>query len=477
MITKQTFLQFNQCPKYMWYEGQKSNKIIKRLDSNRLYPYVKKLFPESISVPNLPGQYYKMAQITKQYLNENHSIIYNPCFVKEDIFVQYDFMVVKNNTYHVYDVKASTKLSKRFLLELSFNKHIMEKQLKMPVKSYLIYVNKNYLRTGKIKAEKLLLIQPVDRDLINIKPSIVLKMRNTLLLDLPHIDIGLHCESSAEFIECPYKADCYKADENSIFELAGLHKSELYELFHNGIQQMHMIEDSRAYGKNQRIQIECLKRNIAIVDHKMIRDYLKIFKLPLYFLDFESFRDILPPFNRTSPYTEIPFQYSIHILNETLTQKGFLGKPGEDPRRALAEQLIHDIPENVQIIAYNMSYEKRVIKNLANLFVDLSKDLMIRHDHIYDLEVPFEKKWYYLNDMKGKYSIKNVLPALFPMDKNLDYNTLTIQNGLMAMTTYRDLNRNPDAVNKETLKDLWDYCSLDTLAMVKIYQKLKEDIR
>jgi hypothetical protein len=76
--------------------------------------------------------------------------------------------------------------------------------------------------------------------------------------------------------------------------------------------------------------------------------------------------------------------------------------------------------------------------------------------------------------MNGSYSIKAVLPALFPDDPELSYKNLgSIKNGSEAMNAFPKLRSMTVEERERTRKDLLDYCKLDTLAMVKIWEKLK----
>ena len=76
--------------------------------------------------------------------------------------------------------------------------------------------------------------------------------------------------------------------------------------------------------------------------------------------------------------------------------------------------------------------------------------------------------------MKGSYSIKYVLPAL---DKKMQesYKKLEgVQNGSQAMNVYANLSKQAEVDKKRIRKNLLKYCELDTLAMVKILNKLKK---
>jgi hypothetical protein len=216
-----------------------------------------------------------------------------------------------------------------------------------------------------------------------------------------------------------------------------------------------------------------LKQN-PYINEAELKNFLGTLQYPLYHLDFETFG-----------YSEkIPFQYSLHIQDAPKGEpkhKEFLAEPGSDPRRALAESLCRDIPADAMVIAYNMSFEKGRIKELADLYPDLAGHLMKIHDNCKDLMTPFQKGYYYHEDFGSSYSLKTILPVLFLDDKSLDYTVLkNIHNGKEAMDAGAELY-SPDVFNKytdnqiaEMRQDLLDYCRLDTLAMVKILDKLYE---
>ena len=130
---------------------------------------------------------------------------------------------------------------------------------------------------------------------------------------------------------------------------------------------------------------------------------------------------------------------------------------------------------NVCTLAYNMSFEKTVIKNLATLYPDLKDHLMNIHDNMKDLMIPFKNRDYYTKEMHGSFSIKYVLPALFPNDPSLDYHNLDlIHNGSEAMNEFANMGKLKKEDQEYLRERLLRYCELDTYAMVKIWEKLKE---
>jgi hypothetical protein len=176
------------------------------------------------------------------------------------------------------------------------------------------------------------------------------------------------------------------------------------------------------------------------------------------------------------PYKNIPFQYSLHVLHENggLEHREFLADETEDPRLRLTQQLLDEVTAGGTIFAFHQSFEFAVIRSLANHFDQYSVQLVALIDRLMDIEIPFKNLMYYHPDLHGSFSIKAVLPALFPGDPELDYKKLEIQSGDVAMDFFPHLHEVDDPDEKESIrKSLLAYCRLDTLAMVKIWGKLK----
>lgn len=211
---------------------------------------------------------------------------------------------------------------------------------------------------------------------------------------------------------------------------------------------------------------------------KGIQNFLATLSYPIYFLDFETMQLAVPQFPGTKPFQQIPFQYSLHYIEEPggeLKHKEFLGVSGEDPRRAIAERLCRDIPMHTCVTAYNRQFECGRINELALAFPDLSEHLVNIRSNIQDLLTPFQSGFCYNRAMGGSFSIKSVLPALYPEDPELDYHNLEgIHNGSEAMDIFPRIQHMPEEEQEKARQNLLAYCKLDTLAMVKVWQKLLE---
>lgn len=126
----------------------------------------------------------------------------------------------------------------------------------------------------------------------------------------------------------------------------------------------------------------------------------------------------------------------------------------------------------------NLKYHSNKIdKELARDFPDYKEDLLNLYERMVNLEIPF-KSMYYANYFQGSSSIKKVLPSLIP---ELSYYRLNIQNGTDAQAIFRNLingkyhqNNKKGKLFYKIKKDLLDYYSLDTYAMVVLLRKLQE---
>jgi hypothetical protein len=123
------------------------------------------------------------------------------------------------------------------------------------------------------------------------------------------------------------------------------------------------------------------------------------------------------------------------------------------------------------IIGWNVSFEKTRIKELAENFPKYERRLLALNERMVDLMMPFKSRWYYHPSFQGSASIKNILPVLV---SDLSYEKLTIQEGGTASLVYAQQKNMDEQTAAENMKNLLEYCKLDTLAMVKIWEKLSD---
>ena len=398
---------------------------------------------------------------------------------------------VKSTTSHVADVATMSKelIDKigKYAKDIAFQKWVLEQCGVKVNGTFLVTLNGDYFRQGDLELNHLFNIidmkDLVANESVKVPAQSGMAHRTLQLQAEPAQEIGLHCYSP---YKCAFWEYCTRhLPVPSVFDVyggtgkAGFTAAKKFDCYHAGIVTFEQLSQ-KSIGKIQDMQIHCCLNHTEYIDRKGLKTFLDKVTYPLYFLDFETMQQVLPEYDGTKPYQQITFQYSLHYIEQEggeLKHTAFLAPSnGTDPRRALAEALCRDIPMNCCIMAYNDPFEKGRIKEMAEAYPDLAVHLMNLHGHIIDLLIPFRKGYCYTPAMGGSFSIKSVLPALFPNDDELNYHNLNplVQNGGHAMTLFPRIKDMPADEALAARQALLEYCHLDTLAMVRVWEKLRD---
>lgn len=482
-LSKSKYCLGYQCEKILWLEKYKSEEKKETKNESVLDNgtdvgiYAQELFGKHMVV-EFNENLSKMIDDTKKYLKEKSIVLCEASLSYNNNFCSVDILKKNNDNYEIYEVKSSTEIKDIYLEDVSYQYFVLKSLGLNVTKASIVYINSNYIRHGDIDIHKLFIIKDVT-DIAKSKQDFIKNKIEELNRymdnkDEQKKDIDMYCFYP---YECPYFNYCSRhLPKNNVFNLRGMPIKSKIKLYHQGIYSYDDLLKSDINEKYKQ-QIDFDINNLEpYINKDLVKNTLDKLYYPIYFLDFETYQMAIPPYDDIRPYEQIPFQYSLHILNNNnLDHKEFLSQDSIDPRRLLAESLVNDIPLNSCTVAYNMSFEKMVIKSLANIYPDLSNHLMNIYDNMKDLMIPFKNRDYYSKEMEGSYSIKFVLPALFPNDPSLNYHNLNlVHKGDEASNAFISLGK-LDGKEKDNLrKALLKYCELDTYAMVKIYEKLKE---
>lgn len=484
-LSKSKYCNAIQCKKRLWldcYKSEEKEEVNNDsvLDNGTAVGILAKdLFGEHVDIE---FNYDKETMIkdTLNVLRSDNVVVTEASFIYNNNFCSIDILRKNNNEYEIVEVKSSTKIDDIYIEDVSYQYYIMKNLGYNVVKVSIAYINNNYTRYGELDLQKLFNIEEVTEIVINNFKKVENNIKDINMYmeqkEVPTDYIGMYCFTP---YDCPFFKYCTSnLPENNVFNIRRMYKKSKMDLYHNGIYTYDkLLKADIDYKFKQQVDFELNNRE-PFINKENIKEFMNNLYYPLYFLDFETYQQAIPLYDGIRPYMQIPFQYSLHYImgeNEELMHKEFLAEAGIDPRRVLAERLVNDIPEDACILAYNMMFEKMVIKNLANLYDDLSDKLMNIYDNIQDLMIPFVNRDYYIKEMYGSYSIKYVLPALFPNEPSLDYHNLElIHNGSEAMKSYTDLCNLSKEKQEKIRKSLLKYCELDTYAMVKIWERLKE---
>lgn len=496
-FSKSKYCAFWQCPKIAWLNqfrpeervadasadshmeaGQEVGKLARNLFGT--YVDVTTYVNQRLDIPS-------MLEKTKKEIEKRTSVICEAAFSYEGYYCAVDILKKTDDGWEIYEVKSSTATKATVAVEpvysadIAYQKYVLEHCGIPVVGTYLVNINSDYVLEGELNIEELFCIRdvsvPVDEELKNVENNLKAAQQILNSTEEPKYDLGIGCQSP---YPCPYWNYCTKhVPKESVFDLYRLPFKKKMEYYHQGLITYEGLKASGVIKnpKQQRQMLFAMEDKETYVESENIRDFLNQLFYPLYFLDFETMQPVIPLFEGTKPYQQIPFQYSLHYIEKdggSLLHKEFLAESGTNPLRDIAEALCRDIPTNVCVTAYNKAFECTRLKELAKMFPDLKEHLLNIEEHIVDLLVPFQSGYYYNRAMGGSFSIKSVLPAIFPNDPELDYHSLEgVHNGSEAMTIFPKIKDMPKAKQKKARKNLLKYCELDTYAMVKVWEELE----
>jgi hypothetical protein len=502
-LSKSRYTQFCQCPKALWLRTYKPDEatvdagVEARFESgNEVGDLAMGLFGPFVEVTAKREDggldLAAMVEKTKEEMERGTDVICEASFTFEKNYCAVDILRKTKSGWAIYEVKSSSfpefdgqeaKLEK-YAPDIAYQKWVLEQCGINVTDTYLVCLNSDYVRQGELNLQQLFVTidmkELVDNEYLKVPARVSQALKLLASEEEPDLDLSEHCMKpyGCAFLDYCKRQHGVPQGEPTIFDLYRMNFSKKLEHYHAGRILFKDVREE-ALSDKQQMQVECTLNKTEHIDVDGIREFLASLSYPLYFLDFETLQQPVPQYDGQRPYQQITFQYSLHIKQSAdapYEHREFLApNDGSDPRRHLAEQLCKDIPMNVCTLAYNKGFECGRIKELASLYPDLAIHLLNIREHIQDLLTPFQSGYYYVPAMHGSFSIKSVLPALFPDEPSLNYHNLDerCQNGGNAMTLFPAIQFMEPEEAKASREALLRYCELDTWAMVKVWEKLK----
>jgi len=476
-------------PAWLWYKKYEKNKLPEvneatqaLFDAGNVFErYAEELFPKGMHLGfSSFDEYQSLTGRTARALKDGEKTIYQGRFEHGDLtFICDVLQVVGENTVDLTEIKATTKVKPEHILDLAFQMTVLEGCGYTVRNISVAHVDNNYTRSGDIDPQGITATTDVtdrvkakrDETLENIEKALV-------VANSPHCPdpspIHAKLGSFGEWLSI-YKQHVM-VEDGSIFELGGLNAKQLAYFENENITKLLDIPNDFELKPKQAMQLDAAKQNRPIIHTEPIKQFLGELKYPLYFLDYETMGTVVPYFDNQRPYKQYPFQYSLHILESPdaeLKHVEYLHTENSDPIEELSKALKSHIGDSGSVITWNMNFEMGCNNLMGQLLPEYTKFYEQLNSRIVDLSIPFAKGWYTHKDFRTSWSIKNVLPVLVP---ELSYKELGIQEGTAAqriwMATVLD-GDNKDERDK-ILKNLIEYCKLDTLAMVEIWKVLNQ---
>ena len=489
-LTKTRYVNGLACRKWLWLAFNSPDRLPKvdgstqsRLDEGRQVGELARLrYPTGMLLPaERPHENHRHSRrilgkrvplFEAGFLHPNGT-----CYARADVLLP-----VGEDAWDIVEVKSGTSVRGEYLDDVAFQRFCYAAAGVRIRRCALLLVNTKYERLGKIDPLQLFVEEDVTEAVKQVSPSVQ-----------PNVGALLGVANSKE---CPEfgRDEPFHDDEHGVHADDAIWKehptSDIGDLYRGGLRALELLEGgvfkledipkSFRLTEKQSLQQAAHTSGRTHVDRKKIASFLGGLKYPLHFLDFETVYPALPLFDGTRPYQQIPFQFSVHVVNapgHKPSHLSFLWLEPSDPRKELLESLRKAIGPAGHVLAWNQSFEKSRLEELARLVpehADWVRDAIRR---FLDLLAPFRDFAYYNPAQGGSASLKVVLPAL----TGRGYGGLAIAEGSQASQAYlRAAFGTGDGKNAsmrevgEIRRALERYCSQDTEGMVWIVEKLTE---
>lgn len=447
MISKSDYMLFLKQPAWLWLKKNDPSKL-PPVDANTqtmfdaghaFEPYAESLFPEGVALGFSDySEYMTLPQRTLDAIESGAHVLFQPRFSWGSYTCISDIVkFVDEGVIDLYEIKASTSAKTEHEFDLAFQAAVIEGSGYSVRNVFVVHVNNQYVRRGEIEADKITKITDVTD-----------KVRA----------LGEATEKYMPLAVSVAKQPTMPDPDPKLAKLGS--KKDWLKVYENLVPQ-----EARVWPPDTE----------PTINREAIKQFLDGLQYPLYFLDYETLMSLIPYFDGLRPYQQVPFQYSLHLLqahDATLEHKEYLHKDNSNPSRPLTEQLLMDIGEEGTVLVWYEGFEKSRNSELGEMIPEYKQAMESLNGRVIDLMTPFKEKWYDDPRFEGSASIKKVLPVLCP---ELSYKTLGIQEGASAQRLWMEaiLDGTRDGEKQQILEDLFEYCKLDTLAMVEIFNKLR----
>lgn len=372
--------------------------------------------------------------------------LYEPAFRHRGVLIRADVLERRGGRHRLIEVKSATRLKEYHLRDVAIQGWVVE-GAGVPLDALSVAViDTGFIYPGGGDYRGLLREIPVAdqaRPLMAHLPGWVRGFNELLAGPLPVCRTGAQCRRP---FECPFTAFCEERE---------------------GIVRCALGEERDEDGTCAAPPDPALGR----LDPAATA-FLATLPYPRYYLDFETVQFALPIWSGTRPFQQIVFQWSCHVEHAggEIEHREFLDLSGKAPMRAAAEALLRTLGDAGPIFVYH-DFEKWRLMEMAAMLPDLRPALDAVTGRLIDL-LRLTREHYQHPSLNGSYSLKTVLPTV---DATLDHALLTeVQDGLSVQAAYHEAvdSATDDVRRAELRRALLEYCSLDTLALVRVAQRI-----
>ncbi|MCG3146220.1 MAG: hypothetical protein HONDAALG_04097 [Gammaproteobacteria bacterium] len=466
MLTKSDFLLFLEAPMHLWA------KTHGKLQITAPSTYDQHLMKQGYDVEKVAHEYLERFVLATY---KHAELLWQQTYISGKYQTRADGIIhdLDTDNYHIYEIKSSTSEKKDHLPDATFQSIVIGDTLTIG-SVHLVLLNDEYVRGDSLDIEKLFKMPDVTQDVSEMTPIVLAQMREALAVCKADTQVGvLNCLNPKC---CPCLDLCHKdLPTYSIYNIPNLTPKKRRELEEANTIAIDDIDINFSFTPKQQKIVDVMQSKTPFLDKSTVRSLLHGLTYPLYFLDYETYDEAMPLYKGHKPYQKMVFQYSLHIVSGNggeIQHEEYVATETGDPAYDLVRHLRSRISDTGSVIVWNKAFEGGRNKEISEQFPEHKDFLLDINNRMFDLMEIVSKGYYVHPDFRGSWSIKNVLPVMVP---ELSYKDLSINKGDMAMIAWWEMVNNTDQdKKKETSGALLKYCGLDTLAMVKIWEKLCE---
>ncbi len=482
-LSKSRYIAGLQCEKRLWYEVNAFREIPaydaaaeeRFAQGHEVGRLALRLFPGGVEIARDQRRWSTTAAATERALAARIPL-YEAAFVHEGGACRVDILApVEGGRWDLLEVKSSTSVKEIHLADLAFQIWVV-RGAGLPVRrACLVRLDTGYVRQGEIDPARLFAIEDLTAEveaLVDLVPSEVARQQKIAALPAaPEAAIGPRCKAPHA---CPLIPVCWEgASKPGVIDLVR-GGAKAWELYHQGVRDVARIPPHVELSELQRIQVEAARTGEPKIDRAALAAFLETLVYPVHYLDFETFQVPLPPFDGTHPWQQIPFQWSLHVVESPGAPPraaAFLADGNGDPRPEFVDSLRAALAPHGSIVAYNVRFERRCLAEAAEAVPARREWADSLAPRFVDLLEPFARFDFYHPEQNGSASLKAVLPVL----GERGYDDLEVREGTVAAREFLRLRSGAvEPVERERVrKALLDYCGRDTEGMVEIVAALE----
>lgn len=436
----------------------------------------RQLFPGGIEVRSDAGLGEAIRTTRELVKNGEVPAIFEGVFEYQNVLVKVDILHRRRDgRWRLIEVKSTSDAKPHHLEDVGVQYRVVSRSGVDVASVCLAHVNRNYVRDGAVDPKQFFKVKNLTRQVLCLQPKLTFQIGSQFrVLQMsapPNVKIGSHCTDP---VTCEFFDHCNPPRPNDhISFLPRLHASAMEELEEMGIQSIRHIPDDFELSEIQRRAATCVQTGESWFSPEL-RDVLGGLAYPLYYADFETVNPAIPRFPGMRPYDHLPFQWSVHVQRQPGAEPEhyeFLATDSSDPRREFISSLCSVLGERGSIVVYS-SFESKRLSDLAAWLPEYADRITVIQTRLVDL-LPIVREHSYHPAYAGSYSIKAVLPALVP---EMTYDGMDVANGQDAGLAWESLMRGELGCDERERirKALLDYCALDTLAMVRLMERLRK---